>query len=136
MCESSGESSAAVVAEAESSPAYQGCTARFVLDRGHATPEAATVAYDLAQRMLGQVEALFADPATDLPAPLRAALAGLADALAEQTAGRATVTALDTPLARAWRPSRRVAPVSDLGAAPTLLRTVAASTVLGVVLQR
>lgn len=103
MCESSGESSAAVVAEAESSPAYQGCTARFVLDRGHATSEAATVAHDLAQRMLGQVEALLADATTDLPVHLRAALAALANTLAEQTADGATVTTLDTPLARAWR---------------------------------
>ena len=43
-----------------------------------------------------------ADPATDLPAELHGALAGLAGALAEQTGG-ATVTALNTPLARAWR---------------------------------
>jgi hypothetical protein len=43
------------------------------------------------------------DRATDLPARLRAALTGLADALAEQTGGGATVTALNTPLVRAWR---------------------------------
>jgi hypothetical protein len=70
---------------------------------GHATSEAATVAHDLAQRMLGQVEALLADAATDLLVHLRAALAALANTLAEQTADGATVTTLDTPLARAWR---------------------------------
>ena len=46
---------------------------------------------------------MLADPATDFPADLRAALAPLAGALAEQTGDRATVTALNTPLARAWR---------------------------------
>ena len=46
---------------------------------------------------------MLADPATDLPADARAALAALADALAEQISGGATVTALDTPLTRAWR---------------------------------
>jgi hypothetical protein len=95
--------SAAVVAEAEQSTADQGCTARFVLDLGQVTPESAAVAHQLAQRMLGQVQVLLADPATELPAPLRTTLIALADALAEQTAERATVTPLDTPLARAWR---------------------------------
>jgi alpha-D-ribose 1-methylphosphonate 5-triphosphate synthase subunit PhnG len=46
---------------------------------------------------------MLADPATDLPADARAALAALADALSEQTRHRGTVTELDTPLARAWR---------------------------------
>ena len=98
-----GDSAAAVVAEAEPSAADQGGTARFVLDLGQATPEAAAVTRELARRMLGQVQALLAAPASDLPAPLWAVVAGLADALAAQTAERATVTALDTPLARAWR---------------------------------
>jgi hypothetical protein len=95
--------SAAVVAEAEQSPADQGCTARFVLDLGPATPESAAVAHQLARRMLGQVQVLLADPATALSAPLRTTLSALADALAERTAERATVMTLDTPLARAWR---------------------------------
>jgi hypothetical protein len=46
---------------------------------------------------------MLADPATDLPAEARAALAALADALSGQISGGATVTALDTPLTRAWR---------------------------------
>jgi hypothetical protein len=53
-------------------------------------------ARDLAEGVLSQVETLLADRGTDLPARLR-------DALAEQSAERATVTTLDTPLARAWR---------------------------------
>jgi hypothetical protein len=53
--------------------------------------------------VLAHIEALLADSATALPAELRAALAALADALAEQTVDRATVTALNTPLVRAWR---------------------------------
>ena len=65
--------------------------------------EVAAVTRDLAHGVLAQVEAMLADPATDLPAEARAALAALADALAEQTRHRGTVTALDTPLARAWR---------------------------------
>jgi hypothetical protein len=48
-------------------------------------------------------ETLLADRGTDLPARLRDALIGLTDALVEQTAGGATVIALDTPPARAWR---------------------------------
>jgi hypothetical protein len=67
---------------------------------GYADAEAAR---GLVGGVLTQVEALLADPATDLPGYLRASLAGLADALSAQTAGRATVTALNTPLARAWR---------------------------------
>jgi hypothetical protein len=43
---------------------------------------------------------MLANPATDLPVD---ALVALADALSEQISGGATVTALDTPLARAWR---------------------------------
>ena len=92
-----------IVAEAELSDAPPGRTACLVLDQGYADAQVAAVARDLAQGVLSQVEAMLADPATDLPAHLRAALAALADALAEQTSGGATVTALNTPLARAWR---------------------------------
>ena len=92
-----------VVAGAELSAAPPGCTARLVLDLGYADAEVAAVAHDLAHGVLKQVEAMLADPATDLPAEARAALAALADALSEQTSGGATVTELDTPLARAWR---------------------------------
>ena len=92
----------AVVVEAALSGAPPGCTARLILDLGYADAEVAAVARDLARGVLTQVEALLADPATDFPADLRAALAALAGALAEQTGDRATVTALDTPLARAW----------------------------------
>jgi uncharacterized membrane protein len=93
---------APVVVEAEL-PAAPGRTARLLLDLGSASAEAAAVARDLAGGVLTQVEALLADPAADLSADVRAALAALAGALSEQTAERATVTALDTPLARAWR---------------------------------
>ena len=92
-----------VVAEAELSAAPPDRTARLVLDLGYADAQVAAVARDLAQGVLRHIEAMLADPATDLPADARAALAALADALAEQTRHRATVTALDTPLARAWR---------------------------------
>ena len=92
-----------VVAEAELSAAPPGCTARFVLDLGYADAQVAAVARDLAQGVLSHIEAMLADPATDLPADARAALAALADALAEQISGGATVPALDTPLTRAWR---------------------------------
>jgi hypothetical protein len=92
-----------VVAEAELSAAPPGCTARLVLDLGSTDAAVAAVARDLAQGVLSHIEAMLADPATDLPADARAALAALADALSEQTRHRATVTALDTPLARAWR---------------------------------
>jgi len=92
-----------VIAEAQLSAAPSGRTACFILDLGFTNAEAAVaVAHELAQRMLGHMEALLADPATDLPAQLRAGLAALADALAQQTTGEATVTTLDTPLARAW----------------------------------
>jgi hypothetical protein len=101
---------AAVVAEAEVSGAPPGRTARLVLDLGcatddlgYATDEAAALARDLARGVLTQIEAMLTDPATDLSPHLRDALGGLAGALAEQTDDRATVTALDTPLARAWR---------------------------------
>ena len=94
---------APVVVEAELSAAPPGRTARLLLDLGSATAEAAAVARDLADGVLTQVEALLADPAADLPADVRAGLAALAGALTEQTVDRATVTALDTPLARAWR---------------------------------
>ena len=92
-----------VVAAAELSAAPPGCTARLVLDLGYADAEVAAVARDLARGVLSHIQAMLADPATDLPADARAALAALADALSEQTRHRATVTALDTPLARAWR---------------------------------
>ena len=99
------DSSAAVVAEAKLSAAPQGRMARLILDLGCADAEAAALARDLARGVRTQVEALLADPATDLPAHLRATLTALAGALTEQTEqtdDRATVTALDTPLARAW----------------------------------
>ena len=94
---------APVVVEAELSAAPPGRTARLILDLGSATAEAAAVARDLARGMLTEIEALLADPAADLPADVRAALAALAGALSEQTGDRATVTTLNTPLARAWR---------------------------------
>jgi hypothetical protein len=74
-----------------------------MLDLGYADAQVAAVARDLARGVFGHVEAMLADPATDLPAEARDALAALAGALAEQISGGATVTALDTPLARAWR---------------------------------
>ena len=92
-----------VVAEAELSAAPPGCTARLVLDLGYADAQVAAVARDLAQGVLSHIEAMLADPATDLPADARAALAALADALSGQISGGATITALDTPLTRAWR---------------------------------
>jgi len=92
-----------VVAEAELSAAPPGCTARLVLDPGSTDAQVAAVARDLAQGVLRHIQAMLADPATDLPAEARAALAALADALAEQISGGATGTALDTPLTRAWR---------------------------------
>ena len=101
MCDPSAPAS--VVAEAELSPAPPGGTARLVLDLGYASAEAAAVARGLATGVRTQIEALLADPATELPAQLRDALCGLAGALAEQTGERPTVTPLDTPLARAWR---------------------------------
>jgi hypothetical protein len=91
------------VAEAELSDAPPGRAARLVLELGYADAQVAAVARDLAQGVLSQVEAMLADPATDLPADARDALAALADALSEQTTDRATVTELDTPLVRAWR---------------------------------
>ena len=94
---------APVVVEAELSAAPPGRTARLILDLGSATAEAAAVARDLARGMLTEIEALLADPAADLPADVRAALAALAGALTERTVDRATVTTLNTPLTRAWR---------------------------------
>ena len=94
---------ASVVVEVELSAAPPGRTARLILDLGYANVETAAVARDLARGVRTQIEALLADPATDLPAHLRGALAALAGALTEQTDDRATVTALNTPLARAWR---------------------------------
>ena len=93
---------AAVVAEAKVSGAPPGCTARLILDLGDASDEAAALARDLAGGVLTQIEAMLTDPAIDLPAQLRGALAALAGALAEQTDDQATVTPLNTPLARAW----------------------------------
>jgi acetamidase/formamidase len=90
---------ASLVAEVE----LQGRTARLILDLGYTDAQAAVVVRDLADGMLSQIETLLANRTTDLPAHLRGALTGLADALAEQSAGEATVTALDTPLTRAWR---------------------------------
>jgi hypothetical protein len=92
-----------IVAEAALSAAPPGRTARLVLDLGYADAEVAAVARDLAHGVLSQIEAMLADPATDLPADARAALTALADALSEQTRHRGTVTELDTPLVRAWR---------------------------------
>ena len=99
MCDPAGS----VVVEVELSAAPPGRTARLLLDLGYATAEAAAVAHDLARGVRTQIAALLADPATDLPADARDALAALADALSEQTTDRATVTELDTPLVRAWR---------------------------------
>jgi hypothetical protein len=93
---------AAVVAEAEVSGAPPGRTARLILDLGYAADEAAALARGLAGSVLIQVEAMLTDPAIDLSAESRGALAALAGALAEQTDDRATVTLLNTPLARAW----------------------------------
>ncbi len=101
-----GDPASSVVAGAALSAAPPGRTARLVLDLGYADAEVAAVARALAHGVLKQVEAMLADPATDLPAEARAALAALADALSEQISGGATVTALDTPLARAWRAHR------------------------------
>jgi hypothetical protein len=92
-----------VVAEAQLSAAPPGRTVRLVLDLGYADAQVAAVTRDLAKGVLNRIEAMLADPATDLPADARAALAALAGALSEQTRHRATVTALDTPPTRAWR---------------------------------
>ena len=92
-----------IVAEAELSAAPPARTTRLVFDLGYADAEVTAVARDLAHGVLSHIEAMLADPATDLPADARAALTALADALSEQTRHRATVTELDTPLARAWR---------------------------------
>jgi hypothetical protein len=97
---------ASVVAEAELSTAPPGHTARLILDLGYADAEAAALARDLAKGVLTHIEALLANPATDPPADLHDALAALAGALTEQTeqtGDRATITPLNTPLARAWR---------------------------------
>ena len=98
-----GDPASSIVAGAALSAAPPGRTARLVLNLGYAGAQVAAVARDLAQGVLRHIEAMLADPATDLPADARAALAALADALAEQISGGATVTELDTPLARAWR---------------------------------
>ena len=98
-----GDPASSVVAGAALSAAPPGRTARLVLDLGYADAEVAAVARNLAHGVLAQVEGMLADPATELPAEARAALAALVDALSERTSGGATGTALDTPLARAWR---------------------------------
>jgi hypothetical protein len=67
---------ASIVVEVGPSAAPRGRTARL-LDLGYADDEAAAVARDLAW-------------GTDLPARLRGALTGLADELAERSAGGAT----------------------------------------------
>src|SRR3954464_939024 len=100
MCDPSAPTS--VVLEAALSGAPPGRTARLSLDLGCADAAVAAVARDLARGVLTQLEAMLADPAPELPAHLRDALAALADALAEQIEKRATVTTLSTPLARAW----------------------------------
>jgi hypothetical protein len=94
---------ACLVVEVELSAAPPDRTARLVLDLGYADAKAAAVARDLADGVGSRVVTLLADRGTDPPAPLGHALTGLADALAEQTDGGATVTALNTPLARARR---------------------------------
>ncbi len=94
-----------VVAEAELSGAPPGRTARLVLDLGYATDEAATLLRDLTEGLVTQIEAKLTDPATDLSAELAGALtalAALAGTLAQQPADQASVTTLNTPLARAW----------------------------------
>ena len=92
------------IVKAELSGAPPGRPARLILDLGHAGVEAAAVTQELARGVLTHIEAMVADPASDLPAELRAVLAGLAEAVAEQTGDRAaTVTPLNTQLARAWR---------------------------------
>ena len=98
-----GDRAVPVVAEAALSAAPPVRTARLVLDLGSTDVEVAAVARDLAQGVLRHIEAMLADPATALSAEARAALAALAGALSGQISGGATVTALDTPLARAWR---------------------------------
>jgi hypothetical protein len=95
--------SAPFVAEAELSTGPPDRTARLILDLGYAGAEAAAVAHDLARGVLTQIDAMLADPAPAMSADLRGSLAALAGALSAQTGGRATVTGLDTPLARAWR---------------------------------
>ena len=97
---------APVVAEAELSAAPPGGTARLIVDLGYPDSAAAALARDLATGVRTRIEALLADPATNLPAHLRDALAALAAALTQQSeppGARAGVTALDTPLTRAWR---------------------------------
>src|SRR3954451_8785365 len=100
VCDPSAPTS--VVIEAALSGAPPGRTARLSLDLGCADAAVAVVARDLARGVLTQLEAMLADPAAELPAELRAVLVALADALREQTQKRATVTTLNTPLARAW----------------------------------
>jgi hypothetical protein len=82
-----GDPASPVVAEAALFAAPPGCTARLVLDLGYADAQVAAVARELAGGVLGHVEAMLADPATDLPAGGRAALAALADALSGQISG-------------------------------------------------
>ena len=95
--------SAAVIAQAQLSAAPPRRTTRLVLDLSYTSADAAAVARDLAGGILTQIETLLADPAADLSAELRGALAALAGALTEQTVDRATVTTLTRPLTRARR---------------------------------
>ena len=89
-----------VVAEAELSAAPPGRTARLVLELGYADTQVAAVTRDLAQGVLSHIKTMLATPP---PARPFDALVPLAAALSGQTGGGATVPALDTPLARAWR---------------------------------
>jgi hypothetical protein len=81
---------ASIVVEVGPSAAPRGRSTRLILDLGYADDEAAAVVRDLAEGVLSQVATLLTDRGTDLPARLRGALTGLADALAERSAGGAT----------------------------------------------
>ena len=104
-----GDPAVPVIAEAELFAAPPGRTARRVLKPDYADAQVAAVARDLAAGVLLHIEAMLADPPTDLPAE-----AGKGAGRTRRRAGRAdqrwaTVTALDTPLALAWgaRPAGR-----------------------------
>jgi hypothetical protein len=92
-----------LLAEVELSAALHRRTALLILNLGYIDAQAAAVVRDLADGVRSQVETLLADRTTDLPAHLRGALIGLAHPLPERRAAAATVTALETPLAGAWR---------------------------------
>ncbi len=57
-----------ILAEAELFAAPPGRTARRVLEPDYADAQVAAVARDLAEGVLSHIEAMLADPATDLPA--------------------------------------------------------------------